>query len=301
MDPTHRPDAAARARLLAALGVVYLVWSSTYLAVRHVVAALPPMLVGGARFVLAGAMLFAVQRLRGEAPRRQDWGPAAASGVLLFTVSNGFVCLAETRVSSGVAAVACAATPLVVAALGAVTGERPSARELLSLALGFAGVAALGFGADVSSAGARGALLLVAPVAWALGTVIARRARPSSAVSFAAQQMVCGGAAMLVVGAALGERMPATAPTAAWVAWAYLVLIGSVVTFPAYGYLVRHARPAVATSYAYVNPAIAVLLGVALGGEALTRSTAGALALVVAAVGLLAMRPSPRPVAAAAR
>lgn len=280
-----RDDLSTRVRVLVSLATLYLVWSSTYLALRHLVAAAPPMLSGGARFLVAGGMLFALQRARGEsAPERRTWGAAAVSGVLLFTLGNGLLSLAETRVGSGVAAVAYAATPLLVTALSALGGERPRARELVGIALGFAGVAALGASSDILSAGVRGLLLLVAPFVWAVGTVVARKARPASSVTFAAQQMVCGGLTMLFVGGALGERIPPSLPTDAWVALAYLTLFGSVLAFPAYGYLVQNARPAVATSYAYVNPVLAVLLGAALGGETVTTTTLVALALVVTAV-----------------
>lgn len=280
-----RDDLSTRVRVLVSLATLYLVWSSTYLALRHLVAAAPPMLSGGARFLVAGGMLFALQRARGEsAPERRTWGAAAVSGVLLFTLGNGLLSLASTRVGSGVAAVAYAATPFLVTALSALGGERPRARELVGIALGFAGVAALGASSDILSAGVRGLLLLVAPFVWAIGTVVARKARPASSVTFAAQQMVCGGLTMLFVGGALGERIPASLPTDAWVALAYLTLFGSVLAFPAYGYLVQNARPAVATSYAYVNPVLAVLLGAALGGETVTTTTLVALALVVTAV-----------------
>lgn len=276
-----------RPRILAALVVVYLVWSSTYLAVRHMVAELPPLLVGGCRFILASALLFTVQRLRGAPmPAPGSWPRAAAAGVLLFTLGNGLVCLAETRTSSSVAAVACASTPLFVALFGALRGERPSRREALAIAAGLAGVAVLFAGRDLRVAGARGALLFLAPVAWAGGTVLARGARAASPTTFAAQQMLCGGMVMAASGWLLGERLPAHVSNEALGAVGWLVVMGSVVAFPAYAFLVQNARPAVATSYAYVNPALAVLLGAALGGESLGASTLGSLALVVAAVAL---------------
>lgn len=295
-SPPH--GASLQARTLTALVTLYLVWSSTYLALRYVVASLPPMLTGALRFALAGVTLFAVQRLRGEpGPARRDWPAAAASGALLFTAANGMLCVAETRVPSSVAAVAFATTPLFVVALGALRGERPRAGEVMGVALGLAGVLVLGLGEFVSAAGPRGLLLLLSPMAWAWGTVVARRARPASSVTFAAQQMVCGAATNLALGVALGEQVPARVPAAAAWGFAYLVLFGSAVAFPAFAYLVRNARPAVATSYAYVNPVLAVILGAAMGGERLTGSTLLALALVFVAV--LAVRPtrSDRPAA----
>lgn len=291
LPSTHAPPVAAplRSRILAALVTLYLVWSSTYLALRYVVASLPPMLTGAARFALAGALLFAVQRLRGEAgPSRRDWPAAWASGTLLFTVANGMLCVAETRIPSSVAAVACGTTPLFVVALGALLGERPRAGELAGVLLGLAGAMVLGFGEVVSATGVRGLLLLLSPMAWAWGTILARRAHPGSAVTFAAQQMVCGAVSSLAVGLALGERLPTQVPAAAGWGFAWLVIFGSVVAFPAYAFLVRNARPAVATSYAYVNPVLAVVLGAALGGERLTGSTIVALGLVL--VALLAVR-----------
>ncbi len=279
------PDTSLRARTLVALATVYVVWSSTYLALRQVVAALPPLLTGSLRFALAGAILFTVQRLRGEPwPTARSWRPAAVSGVLLFACGNGILAIAETRVSSGVAAVAFAATPLLVAAITSFAGERPTARELAGIALGLAGVVVLAAGSDLRAAGLRGMLLLVSPLAWAIGTVVARRARPSSAMTFSAQQMVSGAVVMLLMGLALGERMPDAAPPVAWASLAYLTVFGSVVTFPAFGFLVRHARPALATSYAYVNPALAVALGTVVAHEAFASTTLLSLSLVVAAV-----------------
>lgn len=272
-------------RTLVALVTLYLVWSSTYLALRHVVASMPPLLSGALRFALSGALLFAVQRLRGEpAPRRGDWAPAALSGVLLFTAANGMLCLAETRVTSSVAAVACATTPLFVVGLNALRGERPSAGELAGVALGLSGVLLLASGEVIRAAGAQGALLLLSPFAWACGTLVARRAQPPSAVTFGAQQMAGGALGNLAVGLILGERFSTQLPAVAAWSFAWLVLFGSVVAFPAFAYLVRHARPAVAMSYAYVNPVIAVLLGASLGGERVSARSLAALALVIAAV-----------------
>jgi drug/metabolite transporter (DMT)-like permease len=206
----------------------------------------------------------------------------------MFLVGNGFVALAEQRVSSGLAAVACAATPLFACALSLPFGERPSRREWTGVVLGFAGVVLLALG-DLRAAAAPGALLLLAPVGWALGSVLARRlALPPGAMA-AATQMLGGSALTFAVAVLRGERLPASIPAHAALALAYLVVFGSIVAFSAYTYLLRHTTTALATSYAYVNPVLAVLLGAAIDGEQPDVGMLGPGVLVVLGVAIVAL------------
>jgi drug/metabolite transporter (DMT)-like permease len=276
-------------RLLAALAAVYVIWSSTYLAMRIGVRDLPPLLMAGTRFTCAGLVMLTIARRRGVPwPSWVDWRRAIAPGALLFLGGNGLVATAETRVSSGGAAVVCATMPLWVGALGALLGTRPSRREWISLVLGFVGVVILMGGPSLDGSPLYLALLVGSPICWALGSLLSRRVPKQGAAHgtwmVPATQMLCGGAALLVVGLARGERVPEHASTESWLALAYLFGFGSLVAFTSYNWLLRNARPAVATSYAYVNPILAVVLGAVVSGETLGATTGISVALIVGAL-----------------
>lgn len=260
---------ASRWAVPLALAAVYLIWGSTYLAIRFALeGGFPPFLLGGIRFALAGAVLYGVLRLRGmAAPTRAQWGNAAVMGVLLLLLGNGMVNLAEQSVSSGMAAVAVASAPLWMGIFAAMRGDRPTRLEWVGLAIGFVGVLWLNAGSSLTASPKGLVALLVASVAWSFGSIWSRGRDLASPFMNAAAQMVCGGAAMLAVGLALGERMHALPTPAALGAFAYLVVFGSWIGFSAYVWLLGNVRPALAGSYAYVNPAIAVMLGAALAGE----------------------------------
>lgn len=286
--PLTLPSARPRldVRLVVALTALYLIWGSTYLAMRVAVVGLPPFGMAGTRFVLAGGALLAITRARRETmPSLRAWGVAVPVGALLFLCGNGLVVVAEQTLPSSVAAIVCATTPLVASGLMAVRGERPSRAEILGMVLGIAGVALLGIGSPLAVAGWRALLVLLAPIAWAIGSLVARSeaARASGAsrgLGAAGAQMIAGGVWMLLTSLLLGEHMPAELAVRSVLAWGYLVVFGSLVGFSAYSWLLAHSRPAVAMSYAYVNPVIAVLLGAALGGEHLGWATLGATALI---------------------
>lgn len=273
-------------KLAAALAAVWILWGSTYLAMRIAVQALPPFLMAGSRFVLAGGALLVIVRVRREKlPNTRTWLVSVPVGALLFMCGNGLVVLAEQSLPSSIAAVVCATTPLIVAGLSAVRGERPTAIEVVGMLLGLAGVAVLGLGSPLASSGARGLLVLLAPVGWALGSLITRAESKRGdgegrGLGSAAASMVSGGVWMLLVSVVLGERLGSSIPWQSVAAWVYLITFGSLAGFTAYSWLLAHARPSVALSYAYVNPVIAVLLGAVLGGEALGWSTLGATVLI---------------------
>ncbi len=278
----------SQARVLIALAIVYLVWGSTYLALKWVVFGLPSWLTVGARFLAAGTILFTVLKLRGERwPTLREWAGSVPAGVLLFVVGNGFVSLAEREVSSAVAAVVCGTMPLLLAAFSALGGERFSRREVFGLLLGFLGVAVMTSTALEHTSGTA-KILLLAPVGWALGSLATRRLPQAPGLMSAACQMLVGGTIALVLAWLSGESLPTgSLDSRAVLAFFYLVLVGSVVAFSAYSYLLRNARPSLATSYAYVNPGIAILLGALLGGESITFTTVAGGALVVAAVAMI--------------
>ncbi len=280
--PTLTPD------VMAALVLVYLIWSSTYLAIRVMVRELPPFGSGGVRFLLAGATLLAIQRVRGHAlPSAKNWFAALPIGVLLFAVGNGLVASAERSVGSGVVAVVCGTMPLWAAVMGPLVGDRTSWREWVGMLLGLVGVIVLVAGGEFRTDPIGMLLPLLASIGWAAGSLSARRLPIAQGPTGAATQMIVGGASMIVIGALTGETRPTSISFGTMMAFAYLVIFGSMIAFSAYNHLLARARPAVAMSYAYVNPVLAVLLGVTLGAEHVGSEVVLATVLIVSAVFLL--------------
>jgi len=256
-------------RVALALAAVYLIWGSTYLGIRFALeGGFPPFLLGGIRFLIAGSLMFAFLRWRGvPAPSRPQWRNAAVMGVLLMLLGNGMVNLAEQTVSSGMAAVAVASAPLWMGIFSALRGDKPTGREWIGLGIGFVGVLWLNADSSLSASKVGMVALLVATLAWSFGSVWSRgRDLPSPFMSSAAQ-MLCGGVAMCLAGAVTGERFDGMPTAHGLAAFGYLIVFGSIIGFSAYIWLLHHVRPALASSYAYVNPAIAVALGAALAHE----------------------------------
>ncbi|HQZ31403.1 MAG TPA: drug/metabolite exporter YedA [Arenimonas sp.] len=283
---SHGKSAAPSALAVAlALGSVYLVWGSTYLAIRYGLEGYPPFLMGSLRFLAASAVFYAFLRWRGHAaPTRAQWKNAAVMGLFMLVMGNGLVNFAEQTVSSGLAAIAVASMPLWAALFGVMKRQHPSRGEWLGLAIGFVGVVWLNVGSEMRASPGGMLALLAAPIAWAWGSVWSRgRDLPAPFMSTAAQ-MLCGGVAMGVLGLALGERITQWPPLEATLAVGYLAAFGSIVAFSAYVWLLQNVRPALATSYAYVNPPIAVLLGALLLDEHFGISAIGAMAVILAGV-----------------
>ena len=281
------PRHASPLAVALALASVYVIWGSTYIGIRFALeGGWPPMLaVSGGRMLIAGALLFTVLRLRGvAAPTRAQWPTLIVLGALMMLMGNGLVVLAERTVSSGLAAIAVASMPLWMGLFGAMFGRHSTRGEWLGIAIGFLGVLWLNAGSSLSASPSGLVMLLIAPIGWAFGSVWSRgRDLPSPFMS-AASQMLAGGVMLAVVGLATGERWP-DAPTAhGTAALLYLAVFGSIVGFGAYVWLLDHVRPALAGSYAYVNPPIAVLFGVWLGGEQFTAHDLGAMAVILAGV-----------------
>ena len=285
------PAPPPRWLIVAALLAVYVIWGSTYLVMRIGLETLPPFLMAGSRFLSAGVVLFAVLSLGGApAPTAREWFACAKVGVLLLVIGNGFVAFAETRVSSSVAAMVVATMPLWMALLSRFTGHRPSRLEWIGLLLGFVGVALLQLSGQLTASPGMVIALLFAPVSWALGSVWSKRLPlPKGAMATAAEMLV-GGATMLAVSFLRGERLTHAPSLRSLAAVAFLAAFGSIVAFSAYGFLLRNTRPAIATSYAYVNPVVALVLGIALGGEHAGPMTWVAAAVILAGVGILSIQ-----------
>ena len=272
------------------LFALYIIWGSTYLGIRIALQSYPPFLLAGCRFACAGLLLLGYLRLRGIAmPSARQWRNAAFTGVLLLGFGNGLVCYAEQSVSSGISAVAVASMPLFAAAFTGLYGEWPTRREILGLLIGFIGVIVLNLGSGLSASHLGAIALLVAASAWAFGSVWSRRQdMPTGAMNTAAQ-MLCGSVALLIVGYVSGEKLPNHPSLHATMAAAYLVVFGSLVAFSAYLYVLKHARPVLATSYAYVNPPVAVLFGVLLMGEKVGPYDLIGMAIILLGVGTITL------------
>lgn len=279
---------SARSRVwpvAAALFAVYVIWGSTYLGIRIALEGYPPFLMGALRMGAAGALMYTVLRWRGmPAPTRAQWRTLWLLSIWMVLLSNGLVNVAEQEVSSGLAAIAVASMPLWAALFSVLRGDHPSRGEWVGLAIGFVGVLWLNAGSELAATPKGMIALLIAPVAWAWGSISSRRLALPPPFMSAAAQMLCGAGWMLATGLLLGERieaLPALRPTLAVV---YLTIFGSIVAFTAYVWLLQNVRPALATSYAYVNPPIAVLFGVLLIGERFSPHAIGAMAVILAGV-----------------
>jgi drug/metabolite transporter (DMT)-like permease len=279
------------AAVAVALATVYVVWGSTYLAIRVTDRTMPPLLMSSLRFLVAGAALYAFASRGRPRPTWREWRAAAIVGAALLLVGNGGVAWGETRLESGLAALIVAIIPLWVAVLDRlVFGRRLSPTAILGLVIGFAGVALLvrpGGGVDVVAA-----LTLIGTTgAWAAGSLYARGAPlPKSPLLSAAMQMLTASVMLGISGLALGEggQIHADAFSAKpLAAWTYLVLVGSLVAFSAYGWLLKNVRISVVSTYAFVNPVVAVALGALFLSEEITASTLVAGASIVAAVVLI--------------
>jgi drug/metabolite transporter (DMT)-like permease len=293
-------------RLWIALAIVYVVWGSTYLAIAYVVDTMPPFLSASVRFLCAGGILYAFSIRRGDRtgdrPGPRQWRAAAVVGALLFMGGNGGVVWAEQRVPSGIAALVVASVPLWMALIAFVfLKERLRRVAVAGLVVGFAGTALLIRPAGSQHVDLAGALVLVgASVAWSIGTLYATRAPlPARGSVSAGMQLLCGGAVLGIAGLASGELgrvHPDQISRSAIVGLVYLIVFGAVVAFSAYSYMVRNTSPAIVSTYAYVNPVIAVLLGWAVRDEPLraTKLIAGAV-IVVAVAMIVGSRARPAP------
>lgn len=285
---------ASRLSIVLALGVVYVVWGSTYLAIRFAVESLPPFSMAAVRFLVAGALLYGWARLGGAPkPHATHWRSAALIGLLLLLGGNGAVVWAQQSIDSSMAALLVTTTPLwMVLYAWALYGQRPSGGVLLGVLLGFGGTALLIGPGTLGEDELLPALVVVGGAAsWALGSVLGQRIeRVSQPLLGSGMEMLVGGVGLLLLGIASGEfaRFDPTSVRAASIGGlAYLVVAGSLLGFSTYSWLLRHAPISVVSTYAYVNPVVAVWLGWFVAGEALSLRAGVASAIVVGSVALI--------------
>ena len=305
--PSRAPHSLSyRATFLLSFAAIYFIWGSTFLGIHFAIETIPPFLMAALRFLSAGLILFVIARLMGAPlPRRALWQAAGLAGLLMLLGGNGAVTWAQQRVPSGIAALLVAVVPLWMVLLDWLWlgHARPRREVFAGLALGLAGIGLLvgpgtlgGKPVDPLAAG----ILMLGSLSWAVGSLVSHRSRlPASPLMVTAAQMLVGGLGLALLSGVSGEWQrfdPALVSTRSWLALAYLALLGGVVAFTAYTWLLRHTSASRVATYAYVNPVVAVFLGWALASEPLTPRVLAAAAIIVGAVALITLygaRPQP--------
>src|SRR5216110_3540372 len=292
--------APTKIRIVIAFAALYLIWGSTYLGIRFAIETIPPFLMAGTRFLIAGLIMYAIAWSQGIGKSSwANWRTSLIIGACLLLGGNGGVTISEKYIDSGLAALVVAIVPIYIVLLGWLTGmaPRPTPVMWMGLAGGFVGVGTLfGPGLHVHSTAGRNpaigiSILLVTSFIWSAGSLYSRVAKhAASPFLTAAQQMICGGILLLIGGIITGELPrfhPGSVSLLSLGSFVYLVLIGAVVGYTAYIWLLRHCEPAKVATYAYVNPIVAVLLGALFAGEKLTMRTLIAACLIIGSVALV--------------
>jgi drug/metabolite transporter (DMT)-like permease len=271
----------------ACLLAVYIVWGTTYFAIKVAIEGIAPFFLVGTRFIAAGVLLLGWQALRGAPlPTARQWGGAALVGFLLLVVGNGAVSVAEHWVSSGATVALISTMPLATALWSGAFGEWPRRAEWIAIALGGAGAAIMLLGRDLQGSITGTLLILFGTISWSLGTVLSRRLDiPHGPTGFGAE-MLTAGLMGLTISAALGEHWSMPHVAHVWWAWGYLVVFGSLIAFSAYRFVVERVSASLASTYAYVNPPVALAVGWWLGNETFSANVLVGLPVVLCAIAL---------------
>lgn len=277
--------------LFGALFALYIIWGSTYFVIRIGVESWPPLMMAGVRFLAAGILLMAFLLLRGhKLPPLRPLLNAALIGLLLLAVGNGMVTVAEHQnVPSGIAAVVVATVPLFTLCFSRLFGIKTRKLEWVGIAIGLAGIIMLNSGGNLSGNPWGAILILIGSISWAFGSVYGSRITLPVGMMAGAIEMLAAGVVLMIASMIAGEKLTALPSLSGFLAVGYLALFGSIIAINAYMYLIRNVSPALATSYAYVNPVVAVLLGTGLGGETLSKIEWLALGVIVFAVVLVTL------------
>lgn len=271
--------------IVAALFCTYFIWGSTYLAIRFGIESFPPFLMAGLRFTVAGLILYVVMRFLGAPnPTKQQWLGASAVGILLPALGNGTVCYVQQTVSSSVAALAIATAPIWMAIFSSIWGHRITRQEWLGIAIGLVGIVLLNLGGSLHGDVTSALLLIFAAASWSFGSVWGKRLAMPQGLMAAAAQMLVGGVVLMIVSAYANEQWPAYISPKSWGAMLFLVVLGSLVAYSAYQYLLKTVRPLVASSNTFVNPVVAFIVGIWLANEVVTTNEYIALAVILAGV-----------------
>ena len=274
--------------IIAALFCTYFIWGSTYLAIRFGIESFPPFLMAGMRFVMAGIILYAVMRLLGSPnPTAKQWGVATIIGILLPAIGNGTVTYVQQTISSSVAALSIATAPIWMAIFSSIWGHHISRQEWLGIAIGLMGIVLLNIGGSLHGDYTSAALLIFAAASWSFGSVWSKHLDLPTGLMASASQMLMGGTALMIVSALHGETYPSVISAKSWGAMLFLVVLGSLVAYSAYQYLLKNVRTLVASSNTFVNPVVAFVLGIWLAGETVTSTEYAALAVILVGVFLV--------------
>lgn len=274
--------------IVCALFCTYFIWGSTYLAIRFGIESFPPFLMAGLRFTIAGGILYLFMRYLGvPSPTKTQWVGAGVVGLLLPALGNGTVCYVQQTVSSSVAALAIATAPIWMAIFSSIWGHKISGREWLGIAIGLLGIVLLNLGGSFSGDFMSAFLLIFAAASWSFGSVWGKHLAMPQGLMASAAQMLVGGLALLMFSALQGESWPQTITTKSWAAMLFLIVLGSLVAYSAYQYLLKTVRPLVASSNTFVNPVVAFGVGIWLADEQVTTSEFIALAVILIGVFLV--------------
>ena len=274
--------------VVLALFCTYFIWGSTYLAIRFGIESFPPFLMAGMRFTIAGFILYCVMRYLGAAnPTKRQWLGASAVGILLPAFGNGTVCYVQQTISSSVAALSIATAPIWMAIFSSIWGHRITYKEWLGVAVGFVGIALLNVGGSLHGQLTSALLLIFAAASWSFGSVWGKRLEMPVGLMASATQMLIGGLVLLLMSVLQGEVWPQQISQKSWGAMLFLVVLGSLVAYSAYQYLLKTVRPLVASSNTFVNPVVAFTVGIWFANEHVTTIEFIALAVILVGVFLV--------------
>ncbi|MFD1122159.1 drug/metabolite exporter YedA [Methylophilus flavus] len=274
--------------IVSALTCTYLIWGSTYLAIKYAIESFPPFVMVGIRFTAAGALLYVILRGLGHAaPTPIQWRGAALVGLLLPVLGNGTVSHVQLHVSSSVAALAIATAPIWMAIFSSLWGHKISRREWLGIAIGLVGILLLNTRGSLQGDWLSAFLLMFAAASWSLGSVWSKHMAMPTGLMGAASQMLCGGLIAFIFSAAFGEQWPTAITARSWVAIVFMIVLGSMVAFSAYHWLLHNVRPLVASSNTFVNPVVAFVVGVLFADEHIHTMEYIALAVILVGVFLV--------------
>lgn len=254
--------------ILLALFCTYFIWGATYLAIRFGIESFPPFLMAGMRFTIAGAVLYFILRgLGAQNPTRQQWAGAGVVGLLLPALGNGTVCYVQQTVSSSVAALSIATAPIWMAVFSVFWGHKITVKEWMGIAIGFVGILLLNIGGSLQGNFMGALLLIFAAASWSFGSVWGKHLPMPAGMMASATQMLIGGVVLLLMGMLQGEVWPQAVSLKSWLALLFLIVLGSMVAYSAYQYLLKTVRPLVASSNTFVNPVVAFILGMGFASE----------------------------------
>ncbi len=271
--------------IIACLFCTYFFWGSTYLALKFGIESFPPFMLVGIRFTIAGIILYAAMRLLGSPnPTRAQWLGAGALGILLPVFGNGTVTFVQQTVSSSIAALSIATAPIWMAIFSSFWGHKISRQEWAGIAVGLAGIVLLNMGGSLHGDMTSALLLIFAAASWSFGSVLSKHIPMPQGLMAAACQMLIGGLVMLIASTLYGERWPQVISAKSWWALVFLVVLGSLVSYSAYMYLLKTVRPLAASSNTFVNPVVAFIVGIWLANEVITTNEYIALAVILVGV-----------------